>query len=108
MTGCSSDEMLARLLDEQLDQDDYSSIAEHVQVCACCQERLKKFTSDFSHRFEWEPRDPPDSDPSLTSDGTGYGPQGTMGVPAVRRHTSPHVVAGRGVLRIGLSRGPRL
>ena len=48
MTGCSSDMMLARLLDEQLDRVDHASIVEHVESCVCCQERLKELTSDCS------------------------------------------------------------
>ena len=45
MTGCSSDMMLARLLDEQLDPVDHASIVEHVESCVSCQERLKELTS---------------------------------------------------------------
>ena len=41
MTGCSSDMILVQLLDEQLNEVDQSSIAEHVQTCVRCQERLK-------------------------------------------------------------------
>ena len=42
MTGCSSDMMLARLLDEKLDEVDYASIADYIEVCVSCQERLKE------------------------------------------------------------------
>ena len=51
MTGCSSDMILAQLLDEQLNEVDHSSIAEHVQTCVRCQERLKALTSQASRSF---------------------------------------------------------
>ena len=40
--------MLARLLDEQLDEADHASIADHVESCVACQERLKQLTGDDS------------------------------------------------------------
>jgi serine/threonine protein kinase len=40
--------MLARLLDEQLDQVDHAAIVDHVESCASCQERLKELTGDCS------------------------------------------------------------
>ena len=48
MTGCSSDMMLARLLDEQLDPVDHSAIVEHVESCVSCQERLRELTGSGS------------------------------------------------------------
>ncbi|HEX3448099.1 MAG TPA: serine/threonine protein kinase, partial [Isosphaeraceae bacterium] len=68
MTGCSSDMILAQLLDEQLNEVDHSSIAEHVQTCVRCQERLKELTSQASGVLDWEPFDQLSSDPFITTD----------------------------------------
>jgi eukaryotic-like serine/threonine-protein kinase len=66
MTGCSSDMMLARLLDEQLDPADYDSIVDHVESCVCCQERLKNLTSDCSRLLDADELNRSSTDPSLT------------------------------------------
>ena len=47
--------MLARLLDEQLDEADHASIVDHVESCVICQERLKELTGDDSRLLAWEP-----------------------------------------------------
>ena len=60
--------MLARLLDEQLNEVDHSSIAEHVETCVRCQERLKELTSQALGVLDWEPFDRLSSDPWLTMD----------------------------------------
>jgi serine/threonine protein kinase/tetratricopeptide (TPR) repeat protein len=46
MTGCSSDELLVRLLDDQIDGDDYDSIVAHIETCQRCQQRLESFTKE--------------------------------------------------------------
>ena len=46
MTGCSSDELLVRFLDEQIDGDAYAAIVEHIETCDHCQRRLEKFTKE--------------------------------------------------------------
>ena len=53
MIGCSSNEMLSRLLEDQLDQEEHASIVEHVETCPSCQERLKELTSDDSQLAGW-------------------------------------------------------
>ena len=68
MTGCSSDMMLAQLLDEQLNEVDHGSIVEHVQSCVRCQERLKELTSEASGVLGREPLDRMSTDSSLTID----------------------------------------
>ncbi len=68
MNGCSSDMVLAQLLDEQLNELDHSSISEHVQGCVRCQERLKSLTSQASVLLDWEAFDRLQSDPSPTLD----------------------------------------
>jgi len=73
MIGCSSDMMLARLLDEQLDESDHASIVEHVETCSSCQERLKQLTSDGSRLLNWTDSDRSSSDPSLTWNHVGLG-----------------------------------
>ena len=44
MAGCITDEILARLLEDQLEGDERSAIVDHVESCAGCQERLKELT----------------------------------------------------------------
>jgi eukaryotic-like serine/threonine-protein kinase len=73
MTGCSSDMVLAQLLDEQLNEVEQSSIAEHVETCVRCQERLKALTSQASGVIDWESFDRLSSDPALTMDYLRYG-----------------------------------
>ncbi len=58
--------MLARLLDEQLDEADHDSIADHVELCATCQERLKQLTRNDSRILVWEPINRPSTNPWLT------------------------------------------
>lgn len=45
--------MLARLLDEQLDNADHASIVDHVESCVACQERLRELTRNDSRLIEW-------------------------------------------------------
>jgi eukaryotic-like serine/threonine-protein kinase len=56
MAGCSSDELLVRLLDEQIDDDSYRSIVDHIQTCLHCQERLQKITNDQAELHGIPPR----------------------------------------------------
>jgi eukaryotic-like serine/threonine-protein kinase len=55
--------MLARLLDEQLDPVEQSSIADHVESCVCCQERLKELTSAYSRLSGLDELNRPTSEP---------------------------------------------
>ena len=73
MTGCSSDMILVQLLDEQLNEVDQSSVAEHVETCVRCQERLKALTSQASGVINWESFDRLSSDPLLTTDYLRFG-----------------------------------
>jgi eukaryotic-like serine/threonine-protein kinase len=73
MTGCSSDMMLARLLDEQLDQDDHASILDHVESCISCQERLTELTSECSRVFDISQLDRTLTDLWLTVDHPVFG-----------------------------------
>jgi len=65
MAGCTSNEMLTRLLEDQLAHDDHVAIVEHVELCAGCQERLKDLTGDCSVLEGWEPSDPIAANPWL-------------------------------------------
>jgi eukaryotic-like serine/threonine-protein kinase len=76
MTGCSSDMMLARLLDEQLDEADHASIVDHVESCVCCQERLKELTSDCSRLLDIDELNRSFTDPGLTIDHPVFGSSG--------------------------------
>ena len=67
--------MLARLLDEQLDEADHASIVDHVESCVSCQERLKELTSDDSRLFEWKQIDRSATNPWLTSAHAGTSSQ---------------------------------
>jgi serine/threonine protein kinase/Tfp pilus assembly protein PilF len=69
MIGCSSDEVLARLLDEQLNVDEQSAISAHVQACATCQERLKELTNEGSECIGWRPSESYVSLPWVAEDG---------------------------------------
>jgi eukaryotic-like serine/threonine-protein kinase len=71
MTGCSSDIMLARLLEEQLDEADHSSIVDHVESCVACQQRLKELTGDDSRFLTWEPIDRSSTNIRLTTGAAG-------------------------------------
>jgi eukaryotic-like serine/threonine-protein kinase len=71
MIGCSSNEMLSRLLEDQLDQDEHASIVEHVETCPRCQERLKELTSDGSQLAGWGAFDGSKTDPWLAKDQYG-------------------------------------
>jgi eukaryotic-like serine/threonine-protein kinase len=71
MTGCSSDMMLARLLDEQLGEADHASMVDHVESCASCQERLKELTSNDSRVFEWRQIDQSRTNPWLPNTHVG-------------------------------------
>lgn len=73
MIGCSSDIMLARLLDEQLDESNHASIVGHVETCSSCQERLKQLTGDGSRLLHWGEIDRSPSDPLLTWNHAGLG-----------------------------------
>jgi eukaryotic-like serine/threonine-protein kinase len=73
MTGCSSDMTLARLLDEQLEEADHAEIADHVESCVRCQERLKELTSDRSRILDCDLIDHSSTDPWLTAHRAGSG-----------------------------------
>jgi eukaryotic-like serine/threonine-protein kinase len=72
MIVCSSDGMLMRLLEEELDGEECSSLVAHVESCLPCQERLRELTSGGSLVPEggpWEfDRDPLSTYPRLTAD----------------------------------------
>src|SRR5262249_39646175 len=57
MIVCSDDGMLTRLLQEQLDGEELSSLVAHVESCPSCQERLRELTSDGSLVLEGGPWD---------------------------------------------------
>ena len=68
MIGCSSNEMLSRLLEDQLDQEEHASIVEHVETCLSCQERLKDLTNDDSELDGWGSFEESNTDPWLAKD----------------------------------------
>src|SRR5262249_9520565 len=74
-----------RLLEEQLDGDDLTSLIAHVESCSSCQERLKELTSDGSLHLEggpWEfDRGRPLTDPWLTANPSADGPAARLRVP---------------------------
>jgi serine/threonine protein kinase/predicted Zn-dependent protease len=84
MTGCSSDDILTRLLEEQLDAVEYAAIADHVESCACCQERLKELTSERSERIHLACYDSASTNPWLSEESSLLGTQ-------AGRHLSPFV-----------------
>src|SRR5262249_42950885 len=57
MIVCSGDGMLTRLLEEELDGDELSSLVAHVESCPSCQERLRELTSDGSLVLDGGPYD---------------------------------------------------
>ena len=65
--------MLARLLDEQLDLADQASIADHVESCLSCQERLKELTGDFFRLRDTDEVNRSTTDPSLAIDHPIFG-----------------------------------
>ncbi len=65
MAGCTSTEMLTRLLEDQLGGDEHSAIVNHVESCASCQERLRELTGNCSVFGGWEPTDPSAVNPWL-------------------------------------------
>ena len=71
MIGCSSNEMLSRLLEDQLDQEEHASIVEHVETCPSCQERLKDLTNDDSHLPAWDSFEENKTDPWLARENVG-------------------------------------
>ena len=85
MTGCSSDMTLARLLGEQLDEADHVEIADHVESCVRCQERLKELTCDCSGFLDWDPIEHSSTDPWLTGDRTRSGSQALDACDAAQR-----------------------
>jgi serine/threonine protein kinase/Tfp pilus assembly protein PilF len=64
---CSGDEMLKRMLEEELDQEESQSIIAHVQTCMACQERLKQLTSESPRSLDWRFFGDYSSAPWLTS-----------------------------------------
>ncbi len=54
MDCCSGDELLTRLLEEQLDSAQAAPIIAHVETCTSCQERLRQLTSESCHYLNWE------------------------------------------------------
>jgi tetratricopeptide (TPR) repeat protein/tRNA A-37 threonylcarbamoyl transferase component Bud32 len=65
MVGCTSIEMLTRLLDDQLEGGLHSAVVDHIESCAGCQERLRELTGDRSIFRGWEPSDPSAINPFL-------------------------------------------
>ena len=65
--------MLARLLDEQLDEADQASIMVHVESCHSCQKRLTELTSDCSRLLDADQFDRSSTDPWLTIDHPIFG-----------------------------------
>ena len=81
---------LARLLDEQLDEADHVEIADHVESCVRCQERLKELTSDCSRFLDWDPIDHSSTDHWLTGDRAGSGSPGQQQfMPPFLEHSKP-------------------
>ncbi len=66
MNGCREDRDLARLLNDQLDRDEYASMVEHVETCDVCQARLKDLTEAESPLGRYADLGPLSSDQSLT------------------------------------------
>jgi eukaryotic-like serine/threonine-protein kinase len=91
MIVCSGDGMLTRLLEEQLDGDELTSLVAHIESCSSCQERLKELTSDGSLRLEGGPwefhRDSHQTDPWLTTNPPADSPAARPRVP--RRPADP-------------------
>ena len=48
MIVCSDDRRLTRLLEEELNGEEFTSLVAHVESCPACQERLRTLTSDGS------------------------------------------------------------
>jgi len=67
MAGCTTNETLTRLLEDQLTGDEHTSIVQHVESCPGCQERLKELTADCSVLTGWEPNGPSTANPLLNS-----------------------------------------
>jgi tetratricopeptide (TPR) repeat protein/tRNA A-37 threonylcarbamoyl transferase component Bud32 len=80
MIACPSVGILTRLLEEELEDDELTSMFAHVESCSSCQERLKELTSDGSlvrHEGSWNlDRDRSSTDRRLTavafSDGAAH------------------------------------
>ena len=53
MTLCPSDEMLARLLDDALSEPERDALAEHVEQCASCRQKLARLT-DVPDTEAWQ------------------------------------------------------
>ena len=70
--------MLARLLDEQLDEADHASIADHIESCVSCQDRLKQLTSDCSRLLDSDELNRSSTDPWLTIDHPVFGSSGPV------------------------------
>src|SRR5262245_13363816 len=81
MIVCSDDGMLTRLLEEQLDGDELSSLVAHVESCPSCQERLRELTSDGSLALE---RGPWDCDRDSLSTDPWLNPHPSSGSSAAR------------------------
>src|SRR5262249_10483594 len=85
MIACSSDGMLTRLLEEELDGDELSSLVVHVESCPSCQERLRELTCDGSLVLEGGPwdfeRDSLSTDPWLNTHPSSGSPAARVLVP---------------------------
>src|SRR5262249_58358744 len=80
MIGCSGDGKLTRLLEEELDGDELSSLVAHVESCPSCQERLRELASDGSLVLDggsWDFDRDSSTDPWLN-------PHPSAGTPAAR------------------------
>src|SRR5262249_14536732 len=80
MIVCSDDGMLTRLLEEELDGDELSSLVAHVESCPSCQERLRELTSDGSLVLDGGPWD---FDRDFSTD-PWLNPHPSAGTPAAR------------------------
>ena len=75
MPGCTNDEILTRLLEDQPADDEQSLVVAHVESCAVCQERLTELTGVCSVLTGWEPCDPCATNPWLN-----FAPDSSRGV----------------------------
>ncbi len=50
---CSGDELLTRMLEEDLDNGQSASISAHVETCIACQERLRQLTNQSPPYMDW-------------------------------------------------------
>jgi tetratricopeptide (TPR) repeat protein/tRNA A-37 threonylcarbamoyl transferase component Bud32 len=82
---CWDDGVLTRLLEDELDEEELTSLVAHVEVCPSCQERLRELTSDGSLVLDaglWEcERESFPTDTWLTPDSSSSTPGDQLRVP---------------------------